>query len=136
MATLSKLLESLSSEVTTKGRQFEKICKWYLLRDPKYAGQLRKVWLWNEWPGRRGPDTGIDLVAETVDGKLWAIQCKAYSPTITITKADLDTFLSESSRAVFSHRLLIATTDRIGANARRTIEGQEKPVGLLLMSDL
>jgi Restriction endonuclease len=44
--------------------------------------------LWDEWPGRWAADTGIDLVAETVEGGLWAIQAKAYDPGYAIKKAD------------------------------------------------
>ena len=67
-------------------------------------------WLWKEWAGRWGADAGIDLVAEDYDGRLWAIQAKAYAPDNTITKADVDKFLAESSRTVFSYRLLLAPT--------------------------
>ena len=49
---------------------------------------------------------------------------------------DVDTFLSESGRAEFSYRLLVATTDRIGKTALRTLEAQEKPAGLRLRADL
>lgn len=97
---------------------------------------MRRVWLWDDWPGRWSADAGIDLVAEDQAGRLWAIQAKAYDPHYAVTKADSDTFLSESSRAVFSYRLLIATTDRLSPNARRTIDAQEKPVGLVGLSDL
>jgi hypothetical protein len=34
--------------------------------------------------------------------------------------------LSESNRKTINHRLLITTTDRIGANARQVLDGQEK----------
>ena len=68
--------------------------------------------------GRWGADAGIDLVAEATNGDLWAVQAKAYSADYSITKPDVDTFLSESSREEFSFRLLIATTNHIGA--RRT----------------
>jgi superfamily II DNA or RNA helicase len=94
------------------------------------------VWLWDEWPGRWAADAGIDLVAETMTGSLWAIQAKAYDAAYAIKKVDVDSFLSESSRAQFSFRLLLATTDRIGPTARRTLAGQEKPAGLLLRSQL
>ena len=86
--------------------------------------------------GRWGPDAGIDLVAKTRSGELWAVQAKAYAATSSVTKADLDTFLSESSRPQFALRLLIATTDHLSPNARRTIEAQEKPVRLVLASEL
>jgi hypothetical protein len=82
------------------------------------------VWRWADWPGRWGGDAGIDLVAEDHEGRLWAIQAKCYDPAYSVTKADVDTFLSESSRAIFGFRLLVATTDRLGTTARRTIEAQ------------
>ena len=69
-------------------------------------------------------------------GGLWAVQAKHYDAAYAIKKADLDSFLAESSRAEFSYRLLMATTDHLGPTARRTLEGQEKPVGTLLRSDL
>jgi predicted helicase len=94
------------------------------------------VWLWNEWPGRWGADAGIDLVAEDRHGHLWAVQAKAYDPTTWITKRDVDTFLAESGRSEISFRLLIATTNWIGATAKRTIEAQEKQACVLLLGDL
>ncbi|WP_231578266.1 DEAD/DEAH box helicase [Rhodococcus sp. PML026] len=119
-----------------RGRQFEDLCMWFLANDPQYRNVLRRVWLWDDWPGRWGADAGIDLVAEDQEGRLWAVQAKAYGAQYSVTKADVDTFLSESSRRQFHYRLLIATTDRIHHVARRTIDAQEKPVGLLGLSDL
>lgn len=117
------LLDSLDPDVRVRGRQFERVCKWFLANDPQqYRNMLRRVWLWDDWPGRWGPDAGIDLVAEDHEGRLWAVQAKAYDPRYTVTKADVDTFLSESSRAVFSYRLLIATTDRLSPHAGRIID--------------
>ena len=84
MADLSELLEILSPDASVRGRQFESICQWYLLHDPGYRAQIKKVWLWDDWPGRWGPDAGIDLVAETHDRRLWAIQAKAYDPAYRI----------------------------------------------------
>src|SRR3954454_2468382 len=107
MATLEELLTALDPEPGRRGRQFERICKWWLENEPKYAAQLRSVCLWDDWPGRWGPDAGIDLVAETHSGDLWAIQVKAYAPTYSITKSDVDTFFSESSRPQFAFRLII-----------------------------
>ena len=134
MGTLSSLLESLADEPGLRGRQFEHICQWFLTNDPLYRRDLRRVWLWDEWPGRWGADAGIDLVAEDQGGHLWAIQAKAYDPAYSITKADMDTFLSESGRSEFAFRLLIATTNRLGRTAERTLRAQEKPAGCLLLS--
>lgn len=95
-----------------KGDQFELVCKWFLENDLTYQPLLKRVWLWNEWPGRKGIDAGIDLVAEGHDGKLWAIQAKAYDAAYSISKRDVDKFVAESSRKTFTHRLLIGTTDK------------------------
>jgi superfamily II DNA or RNA helicase len=136
MGSLANLITSFSPDVGIRGRQFEHACKWYLGANPKYSSQLRRVWLWNDWPGRWGADAGIDLVAEAKGGDLWAIQAKAYGANYYITRADIDSFLAESNRAQFSFRLLMATTDHIGPTGRRTIDQQEKPVGRLLVSEL
>ena len=92
--------------------------------------------MWKDWPGRWGIDKGIDLVAETTNGKLWAIQAKGVHPDRTIPKSELDSFLSESNRPQFDYRLIIASTDDIGRNAWDTIKGQEKPIGLVLRGEL
>jgi len=134
--TFTNLLASLAVDPHVRGRQFEHLCRWYLTNDPQYRGILRRVWLWDEWTGRWGVDAGIDLVAEDHMGRLWAIQAKAYGQQYAVTKADVDTFLAESSRTVFSYRLLIATTDKLSSTARRTIDAQEKAVGLVGLSDL
>ncbi len=136
MATFSDLFARLDPDPRVRGKQFEHVCKWFLTNDPTYKSSLRRVWLWSEWTGRWGGDAGIDLVAEDYDGRLWAIQAKAYAPENTVTKADVDKFLAESSRAVFSYRLMIATTDKLHHVARRTINDQEKQVAFVGLSDL
>jgi predicted helicase len=136
MTALGDLLGRCDLDPGRRGRQFERICQWFLTHDPVYAHELRRVWLWDEWPGRWGADAGIDLVAEDRRGQLWAIQAKAYDPATWITKRDVDTFLAESGRSEFSFRLLIATTDLIGRTAKRTIEAQEKQASVVLLGDL
>ena len=123
VTALGDLLGRLDPEKVRRGRQFARICQWFLTHDPVYAHELRRVWLWDDWPGRWGADAGIDLVAEDHEGHLWAIQAKAYNAAYWVTKHDVDTFLSESGRPEFSFRLLIATTDRIGRNAKRNDRG-------------
>ena len=63
------------------------------------------------------------------------MQAKCYAPDYYITKHDVDKFLSESNRKGIDHRLLIATTDLIGGNARQVCEAQEKPIVRFLLSD-
>ena len=131
----SDFYNSLDPDPLKRGKQFEHFVKWFLKADPEWATQVDQVWLWDEWPGRWGADCGIDLVILHKDGKHWAVQAKCYSPDYDITKHDVDKFLSESNRPSIQHRLLIATTDRIGANAKQVCDAQEKPVVRFLLSD-
>ena len=77
---LENLLQQLDPRPEIRGRQFDRICAWYLRSAPEYRGRFRKIWLWSDWPGAWAPDAGIDLVAEENGGDLWAIQAKAYDP--------------------------------------------------------
>lgn len=133
--SFAPLYGSLDPRPDERGKQFERVVKWFLTHDPAWATQVEKVWLWNEWPERWGADCGIDLIFRHKNGELWAVQAKCYSPDCTVTKHDVDRFLSESNRSLIHRRLLVATTDRIGANAMRVCEAQEKPVVLFRLSD-
>jgi superfamily II DNA or RNA helicase len=124
------------AEGTLYSIDFEWICRWYLEHAPLYRGKFRKVWPWREWPDRWGPDCGVDIVAETNEGKLWAIQAKAVADDHWVTKTEVNKFLTESNRRQIAHRLLIATTDNLGKHARRTIHQQEKPVSFVGRGDL
>jgi superfamily II DNA or RNA helicase len=121
---------------TAFGRDFEWLCKWYLENAPIYRGLFRKVWRWGDSPYSWGRDCGIDLIAETREGELWAIQCKAVAADHAITKAEVDSFLSESNRRQIAYRLLIASTDGIGYNALQTIENQARHTSVVRRGDL
>lgn len=114
MAALADFLAGLDLDPVRRGRQFERICKWFLTHDPVYARQLRRVWLWNEWPGRWGIDAGIDLVAEDHDGRLWAIQAKAYDAAYRITKRAHGGADAGGSDPVQRHRHAAGTNDSLG----------------------
>ncbi|NOU01505.1 MAG: DEAD/DEAH box helicase family protein [Gallionella sp.] len=131
----SDFYNSLDPDSFKRGKQFEHFVKWFLQNDPEWATQVDQVWLWDEWPQRWGADCGIDLVFQHKNGEHWAVQAKCYSPDYDITKHDVDKFLSESNRPLIQHRLLIATTDRIGANAKQVCDAQDKPVIRFLLSD-
>ena len=133
--SFSTLYNSLDSFPVKRGKQFERIVKWFLKNDPEWATQVDEVWLWDEWPERWGADCGIDIIFRHKNGEKWAVQAKCYSPEYTVTKHDVDRFLSESNRSLIHRRLLVATTDRIGTNAMRVCEAQEKSVVLLRLSD-
>lgn len=149
--SFNKILEKyrkISFSERDKGSRFERLIQAYLLTDPQYAYLFKKVWLWDEFPGKHdlgSGDTGIDLVALTIDGDYWAIQCKCYQETSLIDKPAVDSFLSTSSRTFkneelktvrFSHRLWISTTNKWGPNATQAIKNQHPPVSRIHLHDL
>ncbi len=135
MAVFAELVASFDADAGIRGKQFEHFVKWFLKNDPEWGTQVDQVWLWEEYPERWGIDCGIDLVFRHKNGENWAVQAKCYSKYYDITKHDVDKFLSESNRKGIEKRLLIATTDRIGANAKQVCDAQEKPVSRYLLSN-
>jgi predicted helicase len=146
-----KILEKyrkISFSERDKGDRFERLMQAYLQTDPQYANQFKKVWLWNEFPGRSdlgGGDTGIDLVAVTHHNEYWAIQCKCYLESSIIDKPAVDSFLATSSREFkgedlkttrFAQRLWISTTNKWGPNAYEAIKSQNPPVTRINLHDL
>lgn len=131
-----------------KGARFELLMKKYLLSEPTYEGRFKQIWLWNEFPYRKdfsGKDTGIDLVAQTVEGDYWAVQCKCYEENAYIDKAGVDSFLSTSSKSFynenmetvqFSQRLWISTTNHWNGEAENTIKNQNPPLIRISLTDL
>jgi superfamily II DNA or RNA helicase len=132
--SFTALLTSLSPDAHFRGKQFERIAKWWLTQDPIRSLDVKQAWLWDEWPERSGPDIGIDIVAEMFDGTLCAIQAKCFDENRDIPKSELDSFVSAASHRTFQHRWLIATTDRLSANARRMLDDQH--VTRIMRSDL
>ncbi len=88
----------------TKGDVFELTTQYYLLSDPKYATKLKSVWLFREVPSAvvkklqlPQTDQGIDLIAETIEGEYWSIQCKyASDENQKISHRKISTFMSLS----------------------------------------
>ena len=119
--TFEGLIRSLDVDPHRRGKQFEKIVKWWLQNDPIHSRDIKKVWLWDEWPDRPGPDVGIDLVAELKDGSLVAVQAKCFDSERDIPKSELDSFISAASPRKYGRRMLVASTDGLSANARRML---------------
>ena len=137
MATFSDLFARLDPDPRVRGKQFEHVCKWFLTNDSRYKSLLRQLWLWKEWPDRwSDAEAGIDLVAEDINGHLWAVQAKAYADGEPIPKRELNKFLAESNTDQFHQRLLIAANDELHHIAQRTVATQSKPVTFVGLSDL
>ncbi len=134
MADFNTLLKDIENNIN-KDRLFELFCKWFLENDPFWTTQIKKVWLWKDWPENWGRDKGIDLVFEHKNGEYWAVQSKCYSTNYYIKKGDVDKFLSESNRPQIKKRLLLASTNNIGPNALEVAKAQEKSVIFFLLKD-
>jgi predicted helicase len=144
---LAKYRSEAASEAD-KGRRFERLMANFLRTYQVYDEAFRNVWLWRDFPWRSDispTDIGIDLVAETVGGEYWAVQCKCYAADAVITKSHVDTFLNPSGRGFnyqdgkptnFSHRLWISTTNRWNPQAENSLSGQAIPCSRLGLSDL
>lgn len=133
MTTFSEILSSFDPK--KKGMQFEHFVKWFLKNDPEWSTQIDRIWLWDEYPDRWGPDCGVDLTFKHNNNEIWAVQAKCYAPEYSISKSDIDKFLSESNRKGIDKRLLITTTDKMGKNAKQVCHAQEKTVTHFLLSD-
>ncbi|SEH06695.1 restriction endonuclease [Candidatus Venteria ishoeyi] len=140
MTTIHNVLEDYRQTATStrnQGDKFERLMLAYLKTDPLYQEKYSDVWLWSDWPGRDGGDTGIDLVAQERDtGEYCAIQCKFYDPAHSLQKSDIDSFFTASGKAPFSSRLIVSTTDKWGKNAEKALENQQIAVNRLRVQDL
>lgn len=126
MSHLQALLRS-EPDAKVRGKYFERFCKQVIELSGEFA-DVKTVWPHNHFPLRNGADRGVDLWIEQHDGKLIAVQCKGYVLTEQVSKGDIDSFLSASSRAGVVRRVLMTSVTRLSENARRTIEEQVVPV--------
>ena len=152
MTTFDEILDKYRAEALSRsgyGTRFEELMAGFLRTYPLYDGLLSDVFLWKDFPYRgqfgKGGDIGIDIVARTSEGEWWAVQCKMYERGHVVSKADIDSFMSASSKTFsdgigadtgFSRRLLIATTDNLGGNTQATLENQSPPVSTLMYNTL
>ena len=131
-----KELEKKSFSLRDKGAQFELLIKNWFLTTKLYSDNIKKIWLWDEFPYRDqfgGSDSGIDLVLYNEEDEFVAIQCKFYKQNNEISKSDVDTFISTSAKFFevndkkrkFSSRIFVSTTNKWSKRAENLIKNQE-----------
>lgn len=138
--------KGLSRNTSEQGTWFEKFFKQILLTSPVYLEMFDKVWLWAEFPYNGGRhDYGIDLVAKAKDlDEYYAIQCKFYDEDYSVSKNDVDTFLTASGKPFYVKgtpvryvgRIIVSTTDKWSSTANDIIEGQIPAVTRIRLKDL
>ncbi len=135
MSALAVLLSSFRQAAVTereKGTYFEELTLAYLRNEPSYRDYYSDVWTYTEWAksqGLDGKDAGIDLVARAAGtGEFHAIQCKFYAPDYKVQKADIDSFFTASGKKIFTHRIIVATTNLWSEHAEDALRDQQPPV--------
>ena len=124
-----KALRRVSDSPQERGRIFERVMRAAFERNPQYSDRFAHVWLWADWPARSlfgyGGDSGVDLVAEEIDGGVCAIQCKLYEAGAKVPSSDIDSFLAEAGKEPFTSSLLV-TTGGLTAQSWSKIESATK----------
>ena len=138
----NKIKDKNKNELTTRdsGTIFEELVKKFLIVEPVYKNQYKKVFLWKEFKEiEENKDLGIDLVAEKYNGDYCAIQCKFFDRNKKISKGEIDSFLAESGRVfkkidgneiTFTSKIIV-TTAEFNDNANDTIYSQEVEVRVI-----
>jgi predicted helicase len=134
--TLAELLAEFRATATSdsdKGTKFERLTKFYLIKDPIWSEQLANVRLREE--AGIGPDVGIDLVADDIaSGGKVAIQCKFYNERTYLD--DLGTFYTSSGKDGYVKRIVITTSNQWTRNAEEALKDQQIPVQRILLHDM
>lgn len=139
-------VKGLSRNKSEQGAWFENFMKHVFLSSPVYQEIYENVWTWAEFPYNGGRhDYGIDLVAKAKDlDEYYAIQCKFYDEEHSVSKSDVDTFLTASGKPFYikgtpvryAGKIIVSTTDRWSSTANEIIEGQIPAVTRIRLKDL
>jgi len=143
MTTLKTLLDTYRNAAASereKGSYFEELIVCYLRNEATYRDLYSDVWTYAQWAERQGldkRDVGIDLVAKTQGtGEYHAIQCKLYAEEYRLQKADLDSFFTASGKKIFTHRIIVSTTNLWSEHAEDALRDQQPPVSKIDLHDL
>ena len=133
------LINEIDNEIHTqrdRGTMFEHLVQAYLKNEPTYKNEFQNVWMLSEVPEEMGIpkiDLGVDLIAQKYTGELVAVQAKFYKSAIQ--KSNIDSFLGEVGKKYYSSGMIVASTDKWGANAEKALADREDIVRIGL-SDL
>ena len=131
-------LREMSHNTREQGEYFERLIRRVLLISPWFDNEFSDVWLWRDWPDRKGKgDTGIDIVAKEKDtGDLVAVQCKFYEEGHYLDKGQIDSFFASLGQQPFAKGMIFSTTDNWSKNAEALLDNPTKPVNRVRVQDL
>ena len=140
MATFDELVDQVNNNLDKqrdRGTAFEKMVVAYLKNEPAYKQKFQDVWMLNEVPEEyhiSKKDIGVDIVAKDYDGNLTAVQAKFYKGKVG--KAEIDSFVAEAGKNVYSAGIIVSSTDEWNKNAKATLEDTTKPFSIIGLSQL
>lgn len=122
--SVDEVFNSIVEESVDKrqqGTKWERAVQWFLTQDPAWRDRFDHVWMWDDAPTNPGrQDTGIDLVAQDMDGEYWAIQAKCYSNTLS--DKDVSTFFMASMADTrYKHFIIADTAPAVSHNLEKFI---------------
>ena len=142
MPHLREVLATLRANTSNKaaqGQSFEKACLAFLRQDPGMQQQFRTAWRFSDWAARNGHpanDTGIDLIAETIEGDACAVQCKFYAAGHSIAQQDVAGFIASAGKFGALQFLFFDTTEKPwGKNAASLLNEQKIRITIDRMDD-
>ncbi|MCY4523429.1 MAG: DEAD/DEAH box helicase family protein, partial [Halobacteriovoraceae bacterium] len=122
-----KQLREKASNPREQGDYFESLICEFLKTYPLYKRKFKNVWKWYDWPDRQKRlETGIDIVAESHEQEIFAIQCKFNDLDYELQKGDIDSFLSELGKKDFDEGMIFTTTKNWSKNAEKALKGRSK----------
>ncbi|MGN0918184.1 MAG: type ISP restriction/modification enzyme, partial [Oxalobacter sp.] len=126
-----------------KGTRFETLCQSYFQKEPTYKGLFSKIESFRQWAenhpelSANAKDIGIDLVATLADNTGYAaIQCKFYGKHQSVSKPEIDSFISASSKKHFTQRYIVATNEKWSDNVISELHNTFPPVSILTRETL
>ncbi|WP_220751171.1 type ISP restriction/modification enzyme [Apilactobacillus xinyiensis] len=140
MATFKELINQIDSTMNNqrdRGTAFEEMVVSYLKNEPLYKQKYKNVWMLKDVPEQYHipkKDTGVDIVAESYDGKLTAVQAKYYRGKIG--KDTINSFVAEAGKEYYYDGLIVSTTDEWNKNAENALENNSKSFARIGLSQL
>ena len=131
--TVAEALQAIAERApkmntTQVGDWFEAVVLRLLKVDPAF--EIEDAWLRQDCPRGLGidlrADRGTDIIAQTKDGRMVAVQCK-YRSRGQLTKGDIDSFLADAATKGQYDMLWIIANVEFGGNAAKTLAGMAKP---------
>lgn len=109
------LFNSLPKNTTTRrGDAFELVSDWALLHSSDFGHEIATIERFPDWAKRndriKDRDLGVDAIATTRTGELWAIQNKGYAETTAVSHNDFSNFVLAAKAIPGINRLLLVTS--------------------------